>query len=135
MGELNELYAHTDELLSDDANDGSLDSVMLPRPSLGNLADIESMIRQAGTTAESRNALGKFILNDDYVGKLIPLLQLAEDLETLSDLHRLCNITKMIILLNDTMIIEHIVTDDVIMGIVGMLECRILSSYYISCIR
>ncbi|KAF8463834.1 component of IIS longevity pathway SMK-1-domain-containing protein [Kalaharituber pfeilii] len=111
-----------DELLSDDANDALVDSVMLPPPELRNLPDIENMIRQASTSSESRNSLGKFILSDDYIGKLIPLLQVAEDLESLPDLHRLCNVAKMIILLNDTVIIEHIVTDEVILGIVGMLE-------------
>lgn len=123
LGELNRKYAHTDELLSDDANDAFIESVMLPPPELGNLPDIENMIRQANTSAESRNSLGKFLIADDYIKKLIPLLSVAEDLESLSDLHRLCNITKMIILLNDTVIIEHIVTDEVILGIVGMLEC------------
>jgi len=124
LGKLSKKHAHTDELLSDDANDTLVDSVMLPPPELGNLPDIENMIRQATGSPESRNSLGKFLLADDYIGKLIPLLQVAEDLESLSDLHRLCNITKMVILLNDTMIIEHIVTDEVILGIVGMLECK-----------
>jgi len=112
-------------MLSDGADDALVDSVMLPPPDLGNLPDIEMMIRTAGHTAEGRNSLGKFIISDGYIEKLIPLLQVAEDLESLSDLHRLCNITKGIILLNDTVIIEHIVTDGVILGIVGMLECMI----------
>ena len=117
----------TDEPFSDDANDALIDSVMLPQPELGNLGDIETMIRTASTTPEGRNSLGKFLLSDDYISKLIPLLEVAEDLESLSDLHKLCNITKMVILLNDTLIIEHLVTDELILGIVGMLECMALS--------
>lgn len=125
LGGLNKEYAQADEFLSDDTNDVLVDSVMLPPPELGNLPDIEIMIRQASTSSESRNSLGKFLAAEDYIGKLIPLLEVAEDLESLTDLHRLCNIAKMIILLNDTVIIEHIVTDELIIGVVGMLECKI----------
>jgi len=49
---------------------------------------------------------------------------MAEDLESLEDLHHLCNIMKMLILLNDTQIIEHVVSDGVVLGVVGALECK-----------
>ncbi|RPB05173.1 DUF625-domain-containing protein [Choiromyces venosus 120613-1] len=111
-----------DEILSDDANDTLIGSVMLPSPELGNLTEIEAMIRSASSTAQARDSLGKFVLSEDFIRKLIPLLEMAEDLESLENLHRLCNIMKMIILLNDTLIIEHIVTDEVIFGVVGILE-------------
>lgn len=73
-------------------------------------------------TANGRDALAKFIMGEDYIGKLIPLVELAEDLESLSDLHRLCNIMKTTILLNDTSIIEHAVSDACVLGVVGALE-------------
>ncbi|PWW79051.1 DUF625-domain-containing protein [Tuber magnatum] len=111
-----------DEILSDDANETLIGSVMLPSPELGNLTEIEAMIRSASSTAQARDSLGKFVLSEDFIRKLIPLLEMAEDLESLENLHRLCNIMKMIILLNDTLIIEHIVTDEVIFGVVGILE-------------
>jgi len=113
----------TDEILSDDANETPISSVMLPSPELGNLTEIEAMIRSASSTNQARDSLGKFVLSEDFIRKLIPLLEMAEDLESLENLHRLCNIMKMIILLNDTLIIEHIVTDEVIFGVVGILEC------------
>ena len=69
-----------------------------------------------------RDSLSKMVINDDYIPKLIPLVSIAEDLESLTDLHRLCNIMKTLILLNDTAIIEYVVTDDVVLGIVGALE-------------
>ena len=47
---------------------------------------------------------------------------MAEDLESLQDLHRLCNIMKSLILLNDNTIIEHVVMDENIIGVVGALE-------------
>ena len=71
-----------------------------------------------------RDALTKLVISDEYIPKLIPLVQKAEDLESLQDLHRLCNIMKTLILLNDSAIIEYVVTDEVILGVVGALECR-----------
>ena len=49
---------------------------------------------------------------------------MAEDLESIEDLHHLCNIIKMLILLNDTQIIEHVVSDGIVDGVVGALECE-----------
>lgn len=97
---------------------------MLPPPELGLLPDIENMMRAASSSPPGRDALAKFIVRMDYIAKLVPLVELAEDLESLSDLHRLCNIMKMLILLNDTSIIEYVVTDEVILGVVGALECK-----------
>ncbi len=95
--------------------------VLLP-PELGNLSDIEHTIRAASSTQQGREALVKFIIREEYVHKLIPLVEMAEDLESLQDLHRLCNIMKSLILLNDNSIIEHVVTDPLVLGVVGALE-------------
>ena len=81
-------------------------------------------MRAANSTPGGREALAKFILAQKYIPMLIPLVDMAEDLESLSDLHRLCSIMKMLILLNDTSIIEYVVHDDIILGVVGALECR-----------
>lgn len=116
--------APPDEILSDDATETAITSlVQLPAPLLGNLDEVELTIRQASLTTGGRDALGKYILNDEYIAKLIPLLEEAEDLESINHLHRLCNIMKMIILLNDTVLVEKIVTDEMILGVVGILEC------------
>ncbi|KAM0519045.1 hypothetical protein ACHAPE_004038 [Trichoderma viride] len=69
-----------------------------------------------------REAVAKYIVSEDYIDKLIPLVEIAEDLESLPDLHRLCNIMKTILLLNDTAIIEHSVSDECLLGVVGALE-------------
>jgi protein phosphatase-4 regulatory subunit 3 len=53
---------------------------------------------------------------------MIPLVEMAEDMEDLESLHRLCTIMKTFILLNDTKIIEHVVMDDLVLGVVGALE-------------
>ncbi|KAK7530280.1 component of IIS longevity pathway SMK-1-domain-containing protein [Phyllosticta citribraziliensis] len=109
-----------DDGLSDDVMD--MHPIMLPDPELGNLADIETMIRAASAAPTGRDALARFVMSAGYIPKLVPLVEIAEDLESLEDLHRLCNIMKTLILLNDSAIIEHAVADEVIMGVVGALE-------------
>lgn len=112
-----------DEALSEDAMDSYHPSITLPPPELGNLAEIEQAVRAASMSPSGRDALSKFILHEEYIRKLVPLVEMAEDLESLPDLHRLCNIMKTIILLNDNYIIESVVTDGIIEGVVGALEC------------
>jgi protein phosphatase-4 regulatory subunit 3 len=97
--------------------------VTLPAPELANLPDIDHLMRAASMAQTGRDALSKCVIRDDYIQKLLPLVTVAEDLESLPDLHRLCNIMKSLILLNDTTIIETVVTDSVILGVVGALEC------------
>lgn len=118
----------SDDVLADDATD-HLHPLMLPSPDLKNLPDVENMIRAANTSAPGREALAKFVVGAGYIQKLVPLVEMAEDLEDLADLHRLCNIMKTLILLNDTAIIELVVTDELILGVVGALECT-SQSYY-----
>ena len=97
-------------------------AITLPDPELGNLPDIEHVIRIASSTQGGREALSKFLLREDYVSKIIPLVEISEDLESLQDLHKLCTVMKSLILLNDNAIIEHLVTDEMITGVVGALE-------------
>ncbi|PWY91449.1 DUF625-domain-containing protein [Aspergillus sclerotioniger CBS 115572] len=109
-----------EDALSDDIE--SYQSIMLPPPELGNLPEIDHVMRAASITQAGRDALSKFVIREEYIPKLIPLVTMAEDLESLSDLHRLCNIMKSLILLNDNTIIETVVTDSIILGVVGALE-------------
>lgn len=111
-----------DDSLSDDAFESVSHSVCLPQPELGNLSEVEQVLRSSSTTQIGRDALSKFIIRDDYVMKLLPLVSIAEDLESLPDLHRLCTIMKSLILLNDNAIIELVVSDNVISSVVGALE-------------
>lgn len=113
-----------DDALSDDALEPFSSPVLLPVPGLGNLADIDQMTRNASASMQGRESLTKFILEQDYLTKLVPLIEMAEDLEDLQGLHRLSNIMKMLILLNDTQIIEQMVSDTVVFGVVGALECE-----------
>ena len=119
---VNTLIASADDGLSDDALDNISTSFTLNLPELSNLDEIEQSIRHASITQGGREALAKFLIREEYLLKLIPLVEVAEDLESLPDLHRLCNIMKALILMNDNTIIEHLVTDEIIIGVVGALE-------------
>lgn len=113
-----------EDALSEDLE--SYHSIMLPPPpELGNLPEIEHVTRMASMTQTGRDTLSRFVIREDYIAKLLPLVEVAEDLESLPDLHRLCNIMKILILLNDNAIIEHVVTDPIILGVVGALECTL----------
>ncbi|KAL8827665.1 MAG: hypothetical protein Q9170_006923 [Blastenia crenularia] len=114
--------AGPDDALSDDAMDNFTNPLALPRPELSNLDEIAALMRTVIATPQGRDSLSKLIITEDYIRKLVPLVSMAEDLESLDDLHHLCNIMKMLVLLNDTQIIEHVVSDDVVMGVVGALE-------------
>ncbi|KAH8681480.1 component of IIS longevity pathway SMK-1-domain-containing protein [Xylariales sp. PMI_506] len=113
---------HTDDSLSDDLGMDMSNPVSLPPVSLGNLAEIEAQLRMMSSSGNGRDALTKYVLTEDMIGKLCPMVGDAEDLESLNELHRLCNIMKIIILLNDTSIIEHAVSDECVIGVVGALE-------------
>jgi len=97
-------------------------TIQLAPAELGTLAELETNMRIMSSSANGRDALAKAIMADDYISRLIPLVEMAEDLESLQDLHRLCNIMKIVLLLNDTGIIEHAVSDDCVLGVVGALE-------------
>lgn len=114
--------APTDGISHDMGDDSN--PALLPSPELSNLADVENIMRSASATAQGRDALAKFVMAPEhlYIPKLVPLVQLAEELEDLPDLHRLCNIMKILILLNDNAVIEYVVRDDIILGVVGALE-------------
>ena len=113
-----------DDALSDDAMESFANPLVLPQPEIGNLDDIEHAMRGIASTPQGRDALAKFVISEDYIRKLIPLVEVAEDLESLKDLHWLCNIMKMLILLNDSQIIDHIVNEEVVFGVIGALECQ-----------
>ncbi|KAL1866108.1 hypothetical protein VTK73DRAFT_4901 [Phialemonium thermophilum] len=112
----------SEDNLSDDIVTEAQTHIQLPTPELGNLADLENTIRMLCSNSNARDALTKAVINDDYISKLTPLVDLAEDLESLPDLHHLCNIMKSILMLNDTNIIEQSVSDECVMGVVGALE-------------
>ncbi|KAK2749820.1 Platinum sensitivity protein [Myotisia sp. PD_48] len=111
-----------DDGFSDDALDPVAEPVILPSPDMTNLAEIEQTIVSMSITQAGRDAIARLVIQENYLMKLLPLVSVAEDLEGLPDLHRLCNIMKALILLNDNTIIEQVVSDPVITAVVGAME-------------
>jgi protein phosphatase-4 regulatory subunit 3 len=94
----------------------------LPAPSLGNLGEILDSVKHCNNTNSGRDGLAKFVHTEDYIKQLLPLVEMAEDMEDLGSLHKLCLIMKIFLLLNDNSIMEMVVRDDMILGSVGALE-------------
>lgn len=114
-----------DDALSDDAMENFPHAFVLPTPELGNLEDAHHHMRSVAGSPQGREALSKYILGEDYLAKLVALVDMAEEFESLEDLHHLCNMMKVIILLNDNEIIGRVVSNEYILGVVGALECEI----------
>ncbi|WWC85689.1 uncharacterized protein L201_000555 [Kwoniella dendrophila CBS 6074] len=91
-------------------------------PTLANIREQEMFIRMQAKSPLGRERAMEHILNEDYIKHLIAVLEQAEDLESLEDLHALCSLMQTIILFNDNGVFEYILQDDVFMGVMGMLE-------------
>lgn len=96
----------------------------LPDPPLmGNLHLIDMTLKDAANRSpQAREKVAEWILREEYIIKLIPIFQDAEELEQLESLHRLCAIMHTIIMLNDNVLMERMLRDDTFLGVVGMLE-------------
>ncbi|KAK9447008.1 component of IIS longevity pathway SMK-1-domain-containing protein [Limtongia smithiae] len=117
-------HLNLDEIHSDDLIDGINGSSLALPPdlTLASLADIENRLSIASNSQYGRESVVNDITQHDYINKLIILLGEAEDLESIADLHTLCRIMKLIILMNDNAILEKIILDECIVGVVGILE-------------
>ncbi|KAM0756516.1 DUF625-domain-containing protein [Meredithblackwellia eburnea MCA 4105] len=94
----------------------------LPEPTLGNIELIETTIRSLGRTVVGREKMAATIIRGEYVRKLIRIQREAEEMESLRDLHALCRVMQTILLLNDNGIFELVLRDEVILGVVSILE-------------
>ncbi|GAA5999884.1 Psy2p [Rhodotorula paludigena] len=94
----------------------------LPEPTLGSIPHIEDAVRALSRTAVGRERAASVIVRTGYIEKLVKVQQEAEDLESLEDLHALCRVMQSIFLLNDNAIFEHVLRDEMILGVVGVFE-------------
>ncbi|WRT63528.1 uncharacterized protein IL334_000433 [Kwoniella shivajii] len=91
-------------------------------PTLANIRDQEMFIRMQAKSPVGRERAVEHILGEDYIKHLIVVLEQAEDLESLDDLHILCSLMQTILLFNDNGIFEYILLDEIFEGVMGMLE-------------
>ncbi|WWD22828.1 hypothetical protein CI109_107322 [Kwoniella shandongensis] len=91
-------------------------------PTLANIKEQEMWLRMQAKSPIGRERAVEHIINEDYIKHLISVLEQAEDLESLEDLHALCSLMQTILLFNDNGIFEYILQDEIFMGVIGMLE-------------
>lgn len=118
----------------------------LPEPSLGNLLEIEKILTAITRTVWGRDQLTQYILNNEFLQRLLPLLDVCEDLDNIEDLYTLSSIVRMLgkiilgrkliegginsfhnillVLLNDTTIYEYILREEIYVQVIGILECK-----------
>jgi len=94
-----------------------------PDAGLGRLNEIEELVRRASQTESSRHGLAKWVVETHWLDQFVPLVEMAEDLEDLDSLHKLCTIMKGLVLFNETTLIETVVEDKYIFAVLGALEC------------
>ncbi|KAF8638593.1 hypothetical protein AX17_002134 [Amanita inopinata Kibby_2008] len=94
----------------------------LPKPQLGIIGEIERAIKVLSRTQPIKERICEYIMQEEYIKGLIDVMNTAEDLESLENLHALCSLMQTILMLNDLGLYEHILDDDIFFGVVGMLE-------------
>lgn len=99
-----------------------IQSGRLPQPSLGVIKEVEHAIKALGRAGTAKGRLCEYIINKNYVAQMVDVLHQAEDLESIEDLHALCSCMQAILLLNDQLIFDYILTDDLFEGMCGILE-------------
>lgn len=111
-------------LYSDEASDSLYaNPFSLPEPEFANLETVLAELREACShSAAMRSKVVEWLLKDEYIEKLIPRFQEAEELEALTSLHQLYGIMRTIVTINDNVIIEYLLQDPIFYGVIGMLE-------------
>ncbi|KAJ3501132.1 hypothetical protein NLJ89_g9480 [Agrocybe chaxingu] len=94
----------------------------LPTPQMGIISEIERAIKSLARTQQVKERICEYIQHEEYIKSLIEVMHTAEDLESLENLHALCSLMQTILMLNDHSMYEHILEDEYIFGVVGMLE-------------
>lgn len=105
--------------------------------------EIDKALRAMSRSPKGRDSVVKYLQEAKYVYRLVEAFFLAEKEELLDVLHALCTCVQTIreysccitdplmanlvclVMLNEPTIYEHILTDELWMGVVGILECTL----------
>ncbi|GME78264.1 unnamed protein product [[Candida] boidinii] len=93
-----------------------------PEPNNDNLFEILELIGQGSKSIKFKETILEFIENKNYLIKLIEIFEKNELNKNLTNLYYLCDIIKALIFYNDSNILEKFLNDNIIIGIVGILE-------------
>lgn len=112
-----------------------------PSPTLSNLHDVVESFSQLMGIQFARESICAFITETDYTHQLVEVFNKAEELESLSDLHNIWRIVKLLckilsvslfffffannlVSLNDSKVLYALIEDQNIVGVLGALECK-----------
>ncbi|XP_054436992.1 serine/threonine-protein phosphatase 4 regulatory subunit 3-A-like [Pteronotus mesoamericanus] len=105
-----------DETLETDNKDA------LPKCELGELKQISSFVVSAFSSPDNKRKVILKLENENYIKKILRLLNSCENLGYTEGLYHLHTITKGILLLNKMSLFEIMFSDECIMNVVGCLE-------------
>ncbi|TIA91402.1 hypothetical protein E3P99_01069 [Wallemia hederae] len=96
------------------------------KPDLGNLDQVAACVRECLsrtiTSVQQKERFITWLINNNYIAQLISVFSQAEDLEALAELHTLCTIFHHLLSANDSVIFEYVLSDDIFLGMCGVLE-------------
>lgn len=112
--------------MSTDSGGGGMGSAIIPTlPELvdsNSLEACEEIMKQALKSPPSKRALSAIILDMNYIGKLVEIFRLMEDLHNQEAISHIYEIFKSIVLLNSVAILRELLLDKNIIEVVGALE-------------
>ncbi|CAE6455844.1 unnamed protein product [Rhizoctonia solani] len=94
----------------------------IPTPDFNTIGDIDRAIKLLSKNPALKEKICETLVYQKFICSLIELFCEAERSESLQHLHALCRIMQTIIMLNEHPMYEHILSDEIFPGVLGMLE-------------
>ncbi|CAK9304388.1 unnamed protein product [Gordionus sp. m RMFG-2023] len=124
------LLNHDKDYFISDSHMGLNNALILPVCDINHLSEISNIISEhvghgsivGMMQANKRERLALAIENQNYVGKILELFRICEDLDHIEGLHHIYHILKNLFLLNRNAILELLLADDAIVDVIGCLE-------------
>lgn len=93
-----------------------------PEPTVDNLPEVLELLTTLVAFQFSRESLCAFLIGTDFIPALARVFTLSEKNRLIVQLHNLFRIVKLLFGLNESKVIERLITDESIYGIIGSLE-------------
>ncbi|CAE6425554.1 unnamed protein product [Rhizoctonia solani] len=94
----------------------------IPTPDFNTIGDIDRAIKFLSKNPALKEKICETLVYQKFICSLIELFCEAERSESLHHLHALCRIMQTIIMLNEHPMYEHMLSDEIFPGVLGMLE-------------
>ncbi|KDN50881.1 hypothetical protein RSAG8_00508, partial [Rhizoctonia solani AG-8 WAC10335] len=94
----------------------------IPTPDFNTIGDIDRAIKLLSKNPALKEKICETLVYQKFICSLIDLFCEAERSESLQHLHALCRIMQTIIMLNEHPMYEHMLSDEIFPGVLGMLE-------------